>query len=202
MKAILIFVLWNTMALAATIIPSAANKTAPDSFKVLFKTSKGEFTVSVDRKNAPLGADRFYNLAQSNYFKDARFFRVVKGFVVQFGIAAEPQDSKSWKEAKLQDDPVKLSNAEGTLTFATAGPGTRTTQLFINLNDNERLDSMGFAPFGKVEKGLGVIKNLNGQYADAPTSLQDRIYNEGNKFLNDKFPNLDYIIETQVIAGK
>ncbi len=173
---------------------------APDKFQVLFKTTKGEFVVAVDKKDAPLGAQRFYDLVQEKYFDQNKFFRVVKGFVVQFGISANPATSLKWKEKNLQDDPVLLSNAEGVITFATAGKNTRTTQLFINLANNSMLDRMGFAGFGKIEKGMDVVKNLNGEYGEDPTPMQGRIYQEGNAFLEKSFPKLDGIISATLVS--
>src|SRR6516162_5320221 len=125
--------------------PSEATATAPATYKVKMTTTKGDFTVEVHRDWAPLGADRFYNLVKLGYFTDVAFFRVIKGFMVQFGIHGDPTVSRAWRDAHVKDDPTgKQSNKRGMLTFATAGPNTRTTQLFINYADNGNLDSMGF----------------------------------------------------------
>ncbi len=132
----------------ALLNPSALTAKAPEVYEVKFTTTKGEFVVQVTRAWAPLGADRFYNLAANKFFDDASFFRVLSGFVVQFGLNADPQISKVWRAATINDDPVTQSNRPGYVTFATAGPNTRTTQVFINLGNNAQLDSMGFAPFG------------------------------------------------------
>jgi len=129
--------------------PAALTETAPASFKARFDTSKGVFVVQVRRDWAPNGADRFYNLVKNGFFDNARFFRVISGFMVQFGINGDPQLSARWREARITDDPVKQSNKRGYITFATAGPNTRTTQMFINFGDNTNLDSQGFAPFGR-----------------------------------------------------
>src|SRR2546427_1582402 len=133
--------------------PAKLTEKSPESFKARFETSKGAFTVEVTRSLAPKGADRFYNLVRSGYFKDVEFFRVIPGFMCQFGIHGDPKVAAAWREARIPDDPVKASNTRGAVTFATAGPNTRTTQLFISFGDNGRLDSTGFAPFGKVTGG-------------------------------------------------
>jgi peptidyl-prolyl cis-trans isomerase A (cyclophilin A) len=177
--------------------PSKLTEKAPDSFKARFETSKGSFTVQVTRSQAPKGADRFYNLVRSGYFTDVEFFRVIPGFMCQFGIHGDPKVSAAWRDAKIQDDPVKGSNTRGAITFATAGPNTRTTQLFINFGNNENLDSMGFAPFGKVTEGMDVVDQINGEYGEgAPRGRgpdQGRVQNEGNTYLKKDFPKLDYI---------
>ncbi len=177
--------------------PSKLTEKAPDTFKAKFETTKGAFTVEVTRSLAPNGADRFYNLVKSGYFKDIEFFRVIPGFMAQFGVHGDPAVSAAWRPARIPDDAVKGSNARGALTFATAGPGTRTTQLFINLVDNSRLDGMGFSPFGKVIEGMDVVDKLNGEYGEgAPRGSgpnQGRIQAEGNAYLKKEFPKLDSI---------
>jgi peptidyl-prolyl cis-trans isomerase A (cyclophilin A) len=183
--------------------PSKLKEKAPDSFKVRFDSTKGPFTVEVTRSLAPNGADRFYNLVRSGYFKDIAFFRVIPGFMCQFGIHGDPKIAAAWQGASIPDDPVKGSNTRGTITFATAGPDTRTTQLFINLVDNTRLDTMGFAPFGKVVEGMDVVDKINGEYGEgAPMGRgpnQGRIQSEGNAYLKKDFPNLDYIKSASVV---
>ncbi len=177
--------------------PSKLTATAPEAFKAQFDTTKGKFIIEVTRSLAPNGADRFYNLVRSGYFKDLAFFRVVPGFMCQFGIHGDPAVAAKWRDANIPDDAVKGSNTRGTLTFATAGPNTRTTQLFINFADNSRLDGQGFSQFGKVIEGMDVVDKLNGEYGDgAPYGRgpdQGRIQGEGNAFLKKDFPNLDYI---------
>jgi peptidyl-prolyl cis-trans isomerase A (cyclophilin A) len=148
--------------------PAKLTAKAPDTFKALFDTTKGKFTIEVTRSLSPNGADRFYNLVRSGYFKDIAFFRVVRGFMCQFGIHGDPTVSAKWREATITDDPVKGSNTRGTITFATAGPNTRTTQLFINFGDNLSLDNMGFSPFGKVVAGMDVVDKINAEYGDGP----------------------------------
>src|SRR5581483_8425130 len=139
---------------AAYADPSKLTEKAPETFKAQFDTTKGKFVVEITRALAPTGADRFYNLVKSGYFKDLAFFRVVPGFMVQFGIHGDPNISAKWREANIPDDAVKGSNTRGTITFATAGPNTRTTQLFINFGNNTFLDGQGFSPFGKVVEGM------------------------------------------------
>ena len=145
-----------------------AHAKAPAVFKAKFTTTAGDFVVEVHRDWAPLGADRFYNLVRYGYFTNAAFFRVVPGFVVQFGLSANPAVNKVWHDAKIQDDPVMQSNKRGSLVFATAGPNTRTTQLFINYADNARLDGMGFAPFGTVVEGMDVVDKIFPGYGEKP----------------------------------
>jgi peptidyl-prolyl cis-trans isomerase A (cyclophilin A) len=171
--------------------------TAPARFKVRFATSKGEFAVMVTRDWAPRGADRFYNLVKSGFYDDCRFFRVISGFMAQFGIHGDPDVSAVWKPAKFDDDPPKEKNTRGRITFATAGPNTRTTQLFINFADNSRLDAMGFTPFGEVVAGMDVVDKINAEYGEGSPRgkgpAQARIQSEGNNFLKDEFPRLDFI---------
>ena len=176
---------------------------APDVFKVKFETSKGDFVVQVTKAWAPFGVDRFFELVQSDFFSGARFFRAIQGFMVQFGINADPKASALWRIAKIPDDPMKQSNLKGRITYAMAGPGTRTTQLFINLVDNPRLDSRGFAPFGEVVSGMEVVEKLYTGYGEgAPGGngpVQDRIQNEGNAYLEREFPRLDYIKRATIV---
>src|ERR1700688_1980633 len=140
--------------------PTALNEQAPASYKVKFDTTKGAFVIQVTRAWAPHGADRFYNLVKNGFYDNVRFFRVISGFMVQFGINGDPQLSGRWREARIRDDAVKQSNTRGMVTFATAGPNTRTTQVFINFGDNNRLDGMGFAPFGQIVSGMNVVDAL------------------------------------------
>lgn len=196
----------DTKSAPAYADPSKLTATAPDTFKAVFDTTKGKFTIEVTRSLAPNGADRFYNLAKSGYFTDTAFFRVVPGFMVQFGIHGNPDISAKWRDANINDDPVKGSNTRGTITFATAGPNTRTTQLFINFGNNTFLDGQGFAPFGKVVNGMDVVDKINGEYGDGPPSGsgpdQGRIQSDGNTYLKKDFPHLDYIKSVTVITDK
>ena len=184
--------------------PARLTARAPETFKVQFNTTKGKFTIEVTRSLAPNGADRFYNLVRSGYFTDVAFFRVVAGFMCQFGMHGDPNVSAKWGEATIPDDPVKGSNTRGTITFAMGGPNTRSTQLFINFGDNTRLDSMGFSPFGKVVEGMDVVDKINGEYGDMPQQGGSgpnpaRIAMEGNAYLKKDFPNLDYIKSATVL---
>jgi peptidyl-prolyl cis-trans isomerase A (cyclophilin A) len=164
---------------------------APETYTVKFTTTKGAFVVQVTRAWAPLGADRFFNLVQNGFYSDASIFRIVPGFLVQFGIAANPRMSQTWRNAALPDDTVRSSNQRGYLTFCSSGPNTRTTQVFINLNDNRRLDGQGYAPFGYVIEGMEVVEAFYGGYGESP--VQARIEAEGNRYLSRAFPNLDRI---------
>jgi peptidyl-prolyl cis-trans isomerase A (cyclophilin A) len=177
--------------------PGALTEQAPATYKARFDTSKGAFVIDVRREWAPVGADRFYNLVKNGFFDDNRFFRVISGFMVQFGINGNPQVAAQWRSAQIKDDPVKQSNKRGFITFATAGPNSRTTQVFINFADNARLDGSGFAPFGQVSSGMNVVDQLNSEYGEgAPQGRgpnQGRIQNEGNTYLTKEFPNMDFV---------
>ena len=168
----------------------------PDTYKVRFETTKGQFVVTVTRAWAPLGADRFYTLVKSGFYDGARFFRVLPGFVVQFGIAGDPAINAKWHNANLVDDPVTQSNRRGTITYGTAGPNTRTTQVFINLANNARLDK-GFAPFGEVSEGMDVVDKFYSEYGEGPPlgggPAQTRAEDEGTAYFERDFPKLDYV---------
>ncbi len=183
--------------------PAALTAQAPADYKVKFATSKGDFVVDVHRDWAPLGADRFYNLVKNGFYNDARFFRVISGFMVQFGISGDPKLAAAWREASIPDDPVKQSNTRGMITFATRGPNTRTTQVFIDYANNSRLDGMGFAPFGQVVSGMNVVDALYSGYGEgAPRGggpEQGRIQSEGNAYLTQAFPKLDYIKTATIV---
>lgn len=185
--------------------PTKLTAKAPETFKAVFDTTKGKFTIEVTRALSPNGADRFYNLVQSGYFKDIAFFRVIPGFMCQFGIHGDPDVAAKWRDANITDDPVKGSNTRGTISFATAGPGTRTTQLFINFADNSNLDGMGFSPFGKVIQGMDVVDKINSEYGEgAPGGRgpeQGRVQMEGNAYLKKDFPNLDYIKSATIVVA-
>ena len=168
--------------------PAALKETAPATYNVSFATSAGTFVVQVTRAWAPKGADRFYNLVKHGYYNDGRFFRVVPKFMVQFGINGDPKLQEVWREAVISDDPVTQSNKRGYITFATRGPNSRTTQVFINYRDNAFLDSQGFAPFGQVVSGMEVVDKINAEYGERPD--QGRIQFEGNAYLAKEFPRL------------
>jgi peptidyl-prolyl cis-trans isomerase A (cyclophilin A) len=177
--------------------PSALAEKAPAVYKVRLDTSKGAAVIEVRRDWAPNGADRFYNLVKNGFYDNTRFFRVISGFMVQFGISGDPKIAAPWRTATIKDDPVKQSNKRGFITFATSGPDSRTTQVFINFADNGGLDGQGFAPFGQVTSGMEVIDQLYSQYGEgAPRGRgpdQSRIQREGNEYLMKDFPRMDHI---------
>lgn len=185
-------------------LPPATPQQAPATYRARFETSKGAFTVEVTRAWAPLGADRFYQLVSSGYFDNTRFFRVVEGFMAQFGAHGDPEVNAAWEKLPIPDDPVVQSNKRGFITFAMAGPDTRTTQVFINLVDNVNLDGMGFAPFGQVIEGMAAVDSLYAAYGDGPPSGfgpdQNMIFSRGNAYLERYYPKLDFIRSAR-IAG-
>jgi peptidyl-prolyl cis-trans isomerase A (cyclophilin A) len=189
-----------SFALVLTACTAGAQKPtdekAPETFSVNMDTSRGLVVIEVTRALAPNGADRFYNLVKAKYYDGARFFRVIPGFMAQFGIAADPAVTKVW-DVPFPDDPVKTSNVRAAITFATAGPNTRTTQLFINYGDNGRLDASGFAPFGKVVSGMEFVDQIYSGDRENPDQTQ--IEQQGNAYLEKAFPRLDYI-KTATIA--
>ena len=182
--------------------PASLNEQAPATYKAKFTTTKGEFVIEVTRDWAPIGADRFYNLVKNGYYDAAHVFRVVPNFVVQWGMHAKPEVTQVWKTAQIRDEPVKESNKAGYITFAkTNAPNSRTTQVFINLKDNGRLDGMGFAPFGKVVEGMDVVKQFYGGYGDRTGPSQARITKEGKAYLDANFPKLDAMIRAEIVAA-
>jgi peptidyl-prolyl cis-trans isomerase A (cyclophilin A) len=179
--------------------PASLKDTAPDVYEVKFTTTACDFVVKVTRAWAPLGADRFYNLVKHHFFDNAAFFRVVPGFVVQFGISADPQVARAWQNATIKDDKVTQSNKVGYVTFATAGPNTRTTQLFISLGNNTFLDAQGFSPFGQVTEGLDVVQKIYSGYGESPD--QGQIAAKGKAYLDQNFPKLDVIKSAVIVTG-
>ncbi len=174
--------------------PAQAKEEAPASFQARFVTTAGSFVIEVHREWAPLGADRFYNLVRMGFYEGMGIYRVVKGFVVQWGIHGDPEVSARWRSERIGIDPVVQSNTRGTISYAMSGsPDTRTTQVFINFRDNQSLDKLGFAPFGRVVEGFDVVEKLHSAYGDAPSKQQARIRAEGNEFLREAFPDLDYV---------
>ncbi len=181
--------------------PASLHAKAPDVFKAQFTTTKGDFVIEVHRDWAPIGADRFYNLVKNGFFTNAAFFRVVPGFMVQFGLAANPAVNKAWQNANLKDDPVKESNKRGMVTFAkTSLPNSRSTQLYINFGDNAGLDPQGFAPFGSVIEGMDVVDKINAAYGERPE--QDKITNEGDAYIMKNFPMIDKIKLAKVLPAE
>jgi peptidyl-prolyl cis-trans isomerase A (cyclophilin A) len=181
----------------ALLDPSLATDSAPARFVVRFATTKGDFDVEIHRDWAPIGVDRFWNLVRIGFYDGGRFFRVLPGFCAQFGKAGVPEVDKVWYPAKIKDDPVRESNRLGYLTFATNGKDARATQVFVNLADNTNLDEKGFAPIGRVVKGLDVVRALYGEYGEAPD--QDLIHYEGDRYCVENFPNLDRITAATVV---
>ena len=176
----------------------ALNEQAPDEFSVRLETSVGPVVIQVTREWAPIGADRFYNLVRNGFYDEQRFYRVVPGFVVQWGFSGNPELNQAWYRARILDDPVKQSNTRGRITYAKSDqPNTRTTQLFINLGDNSRLDGQNFAPFGEVVEGMEVVDAISAEYGQQPS--QGQIHGRGNAYLEENFPNLDYIIKAEII---
>ena len=183
--------------------PKPADPASPDSFRVKFATTKGDFTVDVFRAWAPKGADRFYRLVNEGYFKDVRFFRVLPGFMAQFGLSGDPALNAKMDTLRISDDPVTQSNKRGMLTFATAGPNTRSNQFFINYKDNAMLDGQGFAPFGRLVDGMKAVDALYSGYGEGgPNGAgpdQESIRNKGNEYLRTAFPKLDYIKSATIV---
>ncbi len=182
--------------------PRAATEQAPPQFAVELDTTKGSVVIDVTREWAPLGADRFYNLVRMGYFTDVAFFRVLDGFMAQGGIHGDPAVNRAWRDANIQDDPVRQRNTRGMLSYAMGGPNTRTTQFFINYGDNTRLDGMGFAPFGRV-RDMRAVDALYKEYGEGAPSgrgpAQARVQSEGNAYLRQSFPNLDYIRSARIV---
>ena len=179
-------------AKSALMKPSALKEKAPAMYTAKFDTTAGVFQVEVHTDWAPNGADRFYNLVKNGYYDGCRFFRVVPGFMVQFGINGDPAIQRNWESATIPDEPVKQGNTRGTITFAkSSAPNSRTTQVFINFKDNSGLNRTGFAPFGKIVSGMDVVDKIYSAYGERPE--QARIQTEGTAYLAKSFPKLDYI---------
>ena len=192
-----------TSAGGALLHPERATEQAPAKYKVKFATTKGDFVVEVTRAWAPGGADRFYNLVKLGFYDGIRFYRAVEGFMVQFGVHGDPAVNAPWSRATIPDDPVVKANARGFMTFAMAGPDSRTTQVFINYaDDNKRLDSMGFAPFGQVVEGMKVVDALFKGYGEISPRGKGpnpaRLQREGESYLQQEFPELDKIKEARL----
>jgi peptidyl-prolyl cis-trans isomerase A (cyclophilin A) len=188
----------------ALLRPALLKEKAPDEYKVQFSTTRGDFVVTVTRSWAPLGADRFYNLIKHHFYDNASFFRVLPNFMAQFGISAYPAVNAVWENANIKDDPVTQSNTRGYVTFATGGPNTRTTQVFINFGDNKRLDHDGFAPFGRVTEGMNVVDMFYDQYGEGAPSGggpdQNQIQKQGKPYLDKGWPKLDFIKTATIIS--
>ncbi len=174
--------------------PAALKEKAPERYKAKFDTSAGVFVIDVTRAWAPLGADRFYNLVKNGFYDDVRFFRVLDGFMAQFGMNGDPSIQGPWGRFSFTDDPVKESNKRGYVTFAKTGaPNSRSTQVFVNFGNNTSLDSQGFAPFGRVIEGMGSVDKLYSGYGSKNVPDQARLTTEGNAYLLKSYPKLDYV---------
>jgi peptidyl-prolyl cis-trans isomerase A (cyclophilin A) len=185
---------------AKLMTPDQMNEKAPDTYKARFDTSKGVFVIDVHRDWAPLGADRFYNLVKNGFYDDVRFFRVLDGFMAQFGMNGDPKVQALWGRNDIKDDPVKQKNKRGYVTFAkTSAPNSRSAQVFINFVDNDFLDSQGFAPFGQVTTGMDVVDKLYSGYGRDNVPDQGRITAEGNAYLSKTYPKLDYIKTATIV---
>lgn len=177
----------------------AATETPADAFQVEFQCSNGTFIVEVYPEWAPIGAEQFRQIIEEKVYNEARFFRVIPGFVVQWGIPGDPEQAAIWDKKTIMDEPVKQSNLRGTITYAKSQmPNTRSSQVFINYRDNTQLDGMGFSPFGKVIKGMEVVEAINAQYREQPD--QSEIETKGNAYLKEYFPKLDYIKEAKILG--
>jgi len=186
--------------------PASMRARAPETYKAKFTTTKGDVIIQVHRGWAPLGADSFYSLVRGGLYKDAAFFRVLPRFMAQFGISARPDVADAWENARITDDRVIESNKRGTVTFATAGPNTRTTQVFINYGDNAQLDGQGFAPFGQVIEGMDVVDKFYSGYGEgAPSGRgpdQGEIRSKGKAYLDRFFPQLDRIVSASIVTDE
>ena len=184
--------------------PETFSEKAPESYKAAFSTTKGDFVIEVTRSWSPNGADRFYNLVKNGFYDEVAFFRVVKGFMAQFGIHGRPEVNAKWFRANIADDqPTGHSNMPGTVTFATSGPGGRSTHIFINYGNNSQLDGPQFTPIGKLVSGMEVVESLYAGYGDGPPYgngvEQGRFNMEGNAYLQAEFPKLDYIKSAKLV---
>lgn len=187
------------MRLLLAALLAAAPAKAPAQYTATFVTTKGTFDVAVTRAWAPRGADRFYALVRGGYYDGNRLFRVIPGFVVQFGISPRPAVARAWATRTIADDPVRRSNVPGMLSFAaTSAPDSRTTQVFVNLGNNAQLDGMGFAPFGRVTRGMAVVKKLYAGYGEQPTGAQQQMTEQGDAFVKRAFPKLDRILRVRL----
>ena len=191
---------------AALLDPEHAiwDESAPAVFDVRLETSKGDFVLQTHREWAPIGADRFYNLVRTGFYNDSRFYRVRAGFIVQFGLPGDPAVTAVWYERAMPDDPVVQSNTKGLVAYAMTGPDTRTTQLYINLDDNTQLDEQGFAPIGSVIGGMDVVEQLSAEYDEGAgggmrAGNQGQIVAGGNVHLDAEFPNLDRLIRATIV---
>lgn len=179
--------------------PETVAEQAPPVFRARIDNSRNAFVIEVHREWAPNAADRFYSLVKSGFYDGCRFFRVLPYFMAQFGIHGDPKIHAAWRSATFPDDPVKMSNRSGYVSFAMTGPNTRTTQVFINYRDNTILDQQGFAPFGRVVEGMSNVTELEAKFGDRPD--QRRIEQEGNAYLLREFPGMSFVTKATIVAG-
>jgi peptidyl-prolyl cis-trans isomerase A (cyclophilin A) len=184
--------------------PEELTEAAPATYRVRFETSVGTIVVQVNKAWSPNGADRFYNLVKNGYYDDTRFYRVVEGFMAQFGLKGVNAIDQAWRNASFPDDPFTRSNGRGTITFAHAGANTRTTQVFFNFKDNTHLDPSGFTPFGEVVEGLDVMDRIYSGYGELPPAGKGPDYGkawvQGNKYLDQDFPEMTKVISATLEA--
>ncbi|MEO0896154.1 MAG: peptidylprolyl isomerase [Bacteroidota bacterium] len=186
-------------------LEQAMSTKAPEKFLIKMYTSRGDVVLEAIRNWSPVGVDRLYQLVQTHYFDSSYIFRVQPDYVAQFGIAAQPGVSNFWHKRPIEDEPLKYSNLKGTVSFAREGPKSRDAQLFINLVDNPKLDTInfmnleGFPPIARVIEGWDAINDWNGQYGFEPANHQEKIYKQGNAFLENFYPGLDYIIKAEIL---
>lgn len=200
MKHILFGMIVAALLCEGSAVADEKKSGVPEVYNVKFETSCGDFVIEVHREWAPKGADRFHELVTKGFYDECRFFRVVPGFVVQFGMNGDPKVQAEWQDATIEDDTVTQSNTRGFVTFASRGPDTRTSQIFINFGDNSSLDRRGFFPFGKVVSGMEVVDKINAEYAQKPD--QGQIAARGNEYLKEAFPKLDYVKKATILSGK
>jgi peptidyl-prolyl cis-trans isomerase A (cyclophilin A) len=202
-RCVLVIVLAVTAILQQGLVAQVTDEQAPATFRARFETSQGPFVIEGHREWAPRGADRFYTLVKTGFYDGARFFRVLNGFMAQFGLSGDPAVQSAWASANLMDEPVKQSNLRGFVTFAReSSPNTRYTMVFINYKDNSYLDADGFAPFGQVVTGMEIVDKLYSEYGRTNVPDQRRIKAEGNAYLNAEYPKLDFIKTATIERAK
>ena len=185
--------------------PKSLHETAPETFRASFETTAGDFTIEVRREWAPLGADRFYNLVKNGFYDDQRIYRVVEGFMVQFGIHGDPLVDYQWHDELLLDDPVVATNSRSRVSFAKGGANSRTVEIFISYRNNSDLDALGFSPFGEVVDGMDVVDAFYAEYGDGPPRgqgvYQAQAHATGEEYFAAEFPELDRVVRAWVEEG-
>jgi cyclophilin family peptidyl-prolyl cis-trans isomerase len=204
MRMRLAFILLLFTSANQAVITAGTAAPVPAVFHVRVETSAGAFVIEAHRNWAPHGVDRLHELVQAGYFDDSRFFRVVPGFIAQFGIAGGPKVASAWRSRTIPDDPVVQSNKRGFISYAMTGPDTRSTQIFINMADNSRLDAQGFAPIGQVVEGMEVVEKLYSRYGETSgggmrAGRQQKMFEEGNAWLDREFTKLDRLVRATIV---